>query len=151
MEVEGLEEDLVQCIYASAAAEEFSPPQLEALLAVARENNEKIGATGMLLYEKGSFFQVLEGPVEAVEALYKKISVDKRHTKMTKLIFAPIEERSFANWSMGLARVPRKQLAGIDGLNDFFQLGKCFTELDDGRVKKLLRSFKEGQWRSSIV
>jgi len=104
----------------------------------------------MLLYERGSFFQILEGAPESVEPLYQKISADSRHSKITKLIVEPIQARSFANWSMGHASVPIKQLSEIEGMNDFFQSGKCFTELDDGRAKSLLRSFKEGQWRSAI-
>lgn len=151
MESEESEENLVHCIYASAATEEFTPAELDELLSVARRNNNKLGITGMLLYEKGSFFQILEGASEAMEPLYQKISADKRHSRITKLIFEPIEARSFANWSMGHATVSINQLSEIEGLNDFFQSGKCFTELDDGRAKKLLRSFKEGRWRSALT
>ncbi|MBB3048497.1 hypothetical protein FHR99_002771 [Litorivivens lipolytica] len=142
--------DLVHYIYASAATEEFTPEELDELLSVARWNNEELGVTGMLLYEKGSFFQILEGRPEVVGPLYEKISADKRHSKLIKLIFEPIEARSFANWSMGRAAVSTKQLSEIEGLNDFFQSGRCFTELDDGRAKKLLQSFKEGRWRAAI-
>jgi len=151
MESEASGENLVHCIYASAATEEFTPAELDELLSIARTNNEKLGVTGMLLYEKGSFFQILEGVREAVEPLYEKISADKRHSRISKLIFEPIEARSFANWSMGHAAVSMNQLSEIEGLNDFFQSGKCFTELDDGRAKKVLQSFKEGRWRSAIA
>ncbi|MFK8051047.1 MAG: BLUF domain-containing protein [Halioglobus sp.] len=151
MKSEAFGENLVHCIYASAATVEFAPADLDELLSVARMNNEKRGVTGMLWYEKGSFFQILEGAPEAVEPLYEKISTDKRHSRISKLIFEPIEARSFANWSMGRAAVSMNQLSEIEGLNDFFQSGKCFTELDDGRTKKLLQSFKEGRWRSAIA
>lgn len=151
MEVEQTEENLIHCIYASAASREFTPEELEELLVVARKNNEALGVTGMLLYEKGSFFQILEGPAEAVEPLYAKIGADKRHASISKLILEPIEERDFPNWSMGHAAVPVRKLSEIDGLNDFFQSGKCFTDLDDGRAKNLLRTFKEGQWRLTIT
>ena len=84
MEVEQTEENLIHCIYASAASREFTPEELEELLVVARKNNEALGVTGMLLYEKGSFFQILEGPAEAVEPLYAKIGADKRHASISK-------------------------------------------------------------------
>lgn len=151
MNSEELEEDLIHCIYASAATAEVTPAELDALLSVARKNNEGLGVTGILLYEKGSFFQVLEGAPESVKPLYEKISADKRHSRITKLIVEPIEKRSFANWSMGYAAVSIKRFSEIEGMNDFFQSGKCFTELDNGRAKKLLQSFKEGQWRSAIT
>lgn len=151
MEAEKTDENLVHCIYASAATAEFTSEDLDELLSVARKNNAALGVTGMLLYEKGSFFQILEGLPEAVETLYQKISADKRHSTIAKLILEPIEARSFANWSMGCASVPVHKLSEIEGLNDFFQSGKCFTDLDDGRAKKLLKAFKDGQWRSSIT
>lgn len=144
------EENLIQCIYASAAAVEFSSTELDKLLSESRKNNKSIGITGMLLYEKGSFFQVLEGEKGFVESLYEKINSDKRHAKIVKLIVEPIEVRSFGLWSMGLAGVSVKQLSEVEGLNDFFQSGACFNELDNGRAKKLLMSFKEGKWRSTI-
>ncbi|MCB1801184.1 MAG: BLUF domain-containing protein [Gammaproteobacteria bacterium] len=151
MEVEQTDENLIHCIYASAATAEFTPKDLEELLSVARKNNEALGVTGMLLYEKGSFFQILEGAPEAVESLFEKISADKRHSRISKLILEPIEARSFANWSMGHAAVPVRKLSEIEGLNDFFQAGKCFTGLDDGRAKILLKAFRDGQWRSTIT
>lgn len=106
MALEETEDDLIHCIYVSAATAEFSPADLEELLSVSRKNNEALGVTGMLLYEKGSFFQILEGTREAVEPLYAKIDTDKRHSRITKLIIEPIEERSFANWSRGRCLQP---------------------------------------------
>jgi hypothetical protein len=125
--------------------------ELEELLSIARRNNEALGVTGMLLYEKGAFFQILEGPSEAVEPLYTKIGADMRHSRISKLILEPIEARSFGNWSMGYSAVPVQKLSEIEGMNDFFQSGKCFADLDDGRAKTLLRAFKDGQWRSTIT
>lgn len=115
MEVEQTEETLIHCIYASAASREFTPEELDELLVVARRNNEALGVTGMLLYEKGSFFQILEGPSEAVEPLYAKIGTDKRHASISKLILEPIEERNFPNWSMGHGACCR---AGPQALRD---------------------------------
>jgi hypothetical protein len=63
---------LIQCIYASAAGRAFDTEELAQLLKVARDNNAKLGLTGMLLYAEGSFFQVLEGPAQVVDALYAK-------------------------------------------------------------------------------
>lgn len=150
MVTDKLEDDLVHCIYASAATKELSMPEIEELLSAARKNNAKLGVTGILLYERGSFFQVLEGAPETVKRLYQAISVDRRHQRMAKRIFESIEAREFADWSMGLAAVSMKELNEIEGLNDFFRGGRCFSDLDEGRVKKLLGAFKEGRWRTAI-
>jgi Sensors of blue-light using FAD len=142
--------DLVHCIYCSAATEDFSPADLTALLAECREKNSKVGLTGMLLYSDRAFFQVLEGDRPVVEALFEKLTMDERHERVTKLVLEPIEERSFAQWTMGYSKITKKELAGIPGLNDFFAHGRSYVELGEGRAKTLLGAFKEGAWRLSL-
>lgn len=151
MESEGGESELVHCIYCSAATQPMSPEALTALLAIARAKNQRLGISGMLLFADGSFFQVLEGEAEGVDALYATIARDPRHHKVTKVIREPIAQRHFKDWTMGLLMLTRAELAQIDGSNDFFSAGRCFTELDSGRAKKLLAAFREGRWRQSIT
>jgi hypothetical protein len=141
---------LIHCIYASAATRKFDTPELAALLRAAREHNDVAGLTGMLLYTEGSFFQVLEGIPEQVEALYARIERDKRHDQVTKIVSEAIPNRSFEHWTMGFSQVSRKELATISGSNDFFLGSSCFLGLDSGRAKKLLSAFREGRWRKSL-
>ena len=96
--------DLMHCIYASAATRQFETAKLTALLQAAREHNDAAGLTGMLLYTEGSFFQVLEGVPDAVEMLYARIELDKRHDQVTKIVAEAIPSRSFANWTMGFSQ-----------------------------------------------
>jgi len=142
--------ELVHCIYCSAATKEFSSADLAGLLAECREKNAGAELTGMLLYGDRTFFQVLEGDRPAVEALLEKLKADPRHERLTTIIMEPIEERSFAQWSMGHAKVSKKDLENIPGLNDFFASGRSYMELGEGRAKTLLRAFKEGSWRLSL-
>jgi hypothetical protein len=141
---------LIHCIYASAATRTFDTPQLADLLQKARECNHKLGLTGMLLHTEGSFFQVLEGDPEVVDSLYMRIERDERHQQVTKILHEAIPMRSFAEWTMGFAKVSRKELAGIAGVNDFFGTSRCLIDLDLGRAKKLLTAFREGRWRKSL-
>jgi Sensors of blue-light using FAD len=143
--------DLMHCIYASAATRHFETAELTALLQAARKHNDGAGLTGMLLYTEGSFFQVLEGAPDAVEALYARIVLDKRHEQVTKIVAEAIPSRSFADWTMGFSRVSRKDLALISGTNDFFGSSSCFLGLDSGRAKKLLSAFREGRWRKILT
>jgi len=139
--------ELIHCIYCSAATdEELSTDGLEAILEQSRQNNGKADITGILLFESGAFFQVLEGDKTAVESLYRKIEKDERHQRVTKLISEPIEERAFGEWSMGYPRVTKQDLQEISGLNDFFVQGKSFMDLEEGRAKVLLEAFKDGKW-----
>ena len=120
---------------------------MASLLDYARENNDRLGLTGMLLSTDGSFFQVLEGDRSMVESLYLRIATDKRHCQITKIVQEPIQERAFAQWTMGFAQPSRVQLKSMLGRNDFFGEASCFHGLDDGRAKRLLEAFKDGAWR----
>jgi len=144
--------DLVHCIYCSASTGgDLSVEELQSLLDECRRKNARAGITGILLYQKRSFFQVLEGDRKVVETLYETISEDKRHKRVTKVIVESIEERAFADWTMGYAKLKPGQLAKISGLNDFFAGGKSYLELGEGRAKTLLQAFaQEGTWRTSL-
>lgn len=150
MESKDDKKELVHCIYSSAETTEFTREEIIALLEIARANNSKLNVTGILLYDSGSFFQVLEGEPDVVQSLYDKIGTDDRHGKVSKIVYEPIEERDFSEWTMGYVGVTREQLNSIDGLNDFFCGQQSYIDLDEGRAKTLLSAFKEGKWRAAI-
>lgn len=141
--------ELTHCIYCSKATDKnLSREHLEEILEKSNHNNRDADVTGILLFDSGAFFQVLEGDKRVVGDLFKKIALDSRHQDVTKLIYEPIEQRSFGEWSMGYPKVTRKELEAIPGLNDFFGKGNSFAELEEGRAKQLLEAFKEGRWRA---
>ena len=141
---------LIHCIYCSASTRPISAADLAALLSRARLDNARAGLTGMLLYTEGAFFQVLEGPAEAVDALYSKIERDTRHAKMTMIIREPIQRRVFDDWTMGFSAMSREEMETIPGANDFFGQGRSLVDLDAGRVRKLLEAFRSGRWRQAL-
>jgi hypothetical protein len=142
---------LIQCIYASAASRDFEPEELAKLLRVARANNAELGLTGMLLHAEGSFFQVLEGQADVVDALYVKIEHDQRHAQVTLVIREPIPKRYFDAWTMGFYKMSRVELAGMAGVNDFFGKDPTVVSVDAGRAEKLLAAFREGRWRKKLT
>ena len=95
---------LIHLIYCSAATKPFQDSELVDLLDGARFINDRLGITGMLLYDQGSFFQILEGPPKDVDQLYTEITKDKRHAKVVTIIREPIAKRSFADWTMGFSK-----------------------------------------------
>jgi hypothetical protein len=72
----------------------------------AQTHNAVQGITGVLCQGQGFFFQVLEGERSRVNALYRRICVDKRHQAVDVLHYEEIKERLFAQWSMALIRLP---------------------------------------------
>jgi hypothetical protein len=141
---------LIHCIYASAAIRDLDDGELRTLLGDARYRNIQAAVSGMLLYTAGSFFQVLEGEPEAVDATFARIAQDLRHQQVTVINREPIAGRSFGEWSMGFTSVSREQLGAMVGLNDFFGEGNCYSKLGDGRAKKILRAFAQGRWRAQL-
>jgi Sensors of blue-light using FAD len=96
---------LYQLIYYSVASAEFGVDESLKMLLDARISNERRGITGMLLYHKGLFLQVLEGGREELASLSEKIFEDPRHHDVEQIAFEPISKRSFSNWSMGFANL----------------------------------------------
>jgi len=143
---------LIQLIYASAAAKPFTPAELRELLRQARLKNERLDITGMLLYHQGSFLQVLEGPVSAVNPLLDTIALDRSHNKLMLLLRREIEARNFADWKMGFVDVAAQPQA-LPGFRDYFKSQSSFLDLlgDPKAVERVLDGFRDGQWRQYIA
>lgn len=88
-------------IYMSSAVKPMNYDELSALLQQCRDNNHKLGITGMLLYQNGAFMQMLEGEKQVVLDLYEQIRNDDRHTAVHPVLADEIQERNFEDWSMG--------------------------------------------------
>jgi len=87
--------------YISRAAHGLSAEDLEGILQASRLNNAARGITGHLQCHGGYFFQVLEGPAPALDTLLKSLEQDPRHRDMRVLYREPMQQRNFADWSMG--------------------------------------------------
>lgn len=74
---------------------------IDQILVSSRKNNVRDNITGALLFNSGCFAQVLEGPLDKVEAGFERIQQDDRHGEVSLLALDPIERRSFPNWAMG--------------------------------------------------
>ncbi len=74
--------------------------EISQILETSRRNNSKANVTGALLFSADHFAQVLEGPQEALEAVFERIQNDTRHGDVTVLESLTSEQRDFAEWSM---------------------------------------------------
>ncbi|WP_433223910.1 BLUF domain-containing protein [Dactylosporangium sp. CS-047395] len=136
--------------YASAACSPLSGEELSGLLLQARRHNARRGVTGILLYHRQSFFQVLEGNGVRVNELYERICKDPRHTNVVKHIQEPIEQRMFGDWTMGFARMGWGELEESPGVDDFFRHGLPFWQLSEGHARSLLSAFHVDRWRRTL-
>lgn len=95
---------MIQICYISTARPTVVPADVDAILAVSRRNNQRVRVTGLLLYNGKRFLQLLEGPVDAVEATYRRIAADPRHFALVRLSERTIEAREFGDWDMTFQR-----------------------------------------------
>ena len=98
---------LVRLLYASQSAESSPEGLIEAILQQARRNNPELGITGVLCHSGDIFLQALEGGRDSVNALYNRIVCDRRHRRVTLLVYEEIPERRFAAWTMGLVNLSK--------------------------------------------
>ena len=84
------------------AAKDNIDAEVSRILEVARAKNAEAGVTGALLYNLGSFAQMLEGPMDAVHETFERIQRDPRHRDGVVLSAKRISEPLFSSWDMAL-------------------------------------------------
>ena len=98
---------IYKLVYCSRNEIQGSLPEVSAeinrILAASRKHNPAANVTGALLFNRGLFAQVLEGPVEKVEVIFERIQQDIRHGEVTVLQTGFSESRDFPEWSMAFA------------------------------------------------
>ncbi len=100
--------------YISSFAKELSREEIDKLVADAAAHNKEKEITGFLATSGNMFFQVLEGPREAVDELYLKILGDERHTNVMLLREEQVPDRRiFPDWSMKLVDLSSTSVARL--------------------------------------
>ncbi|WP_429911816.1 BLUF domain-containing protein [Glycocaulis sp.] len=98
---------LTRLVYISAVAiargQGHFRSELADIMAACERYNPRAGITGVLVYDRGRFIQMLEGPKAAVEDIYARICNDTRHAEVTLLLNEPASERLFDDWAMAFA------------------------------------------------
>lgn len=117
--------NLKRIAYVSHQVHDFTDEDVLELMIAARQKNANLEITGLLLFHKPVFLQLLEGPPAAIDKLIAEIIADERH-KDVAIIFSRdnCPEREFPGWSMDYK---------ILGHNK----GEKHSELD-ARVKQVL-------------
>ncbi len=130
-------EALRSVTYSSTATSEFDARELAELLASSRAANLARDLSGMLLFRGNRFLQVLEGPESLVRSLIDRIRRDPRHGDMRVLVDEEIEERRFADWTMGYEMLATPQKAAPEGFRD------SFDDLDSDDSTVTARALRE--------
>lgn len=91
---------LCRLVYVSTLRPHVTPDDLSTLVRHAAEANRKNGITGILAVESARVCQILEGPTEAIEALFTSIRRDERHSRVSELSLSEITAPHFESWGM---------------------------------------------------
>ena len=135
---------MIQLVYVSSSIQPFTSSELLQLLDTSRQNNEKLGITGMLLYKDGDFMQALEGEEEPVHSLSARIAKDPRHKDIRILLEDAGTEREFPDWSMGFRNLNDLNPLDVPGYSTFLDSplrAHAFTQ-NPALCRKLLLLFK---------
>lgn len=123
---------------------------------ISQRNNARCDVSGLLLYSKGHFLQVLEGRATTLERIYQKIAADPRHSDIESLCRTPIVDRNFGNWNMGLLDLDacgHLQRWMLSAFSELLVHARTSGDHDEARqlVVQLLRSFREQLSAQEIV
>lgn len=96
--------EMVRLIYVSRMTDACDMEAIYAILNTSRTNNAAKDITGILCYDPLFFLQCLEGPKDEVNALYRQILRDERHSDVLLLGYKDVRERAFGNWTMAFVK-----------------------------------------------
>ena len=133
---------LHEIIYVSLASRDLPAEELAQLLDKARTHNATLGITGMMIYHRREFMQLLEGEQEAVQSLYDRIASDPRHQQLRKIWDGPIRERGFSDWGMAFVAPDELDLRSKPGYQDLLDQGMRQAP-GDSTGKRLMLSLRD--------
>lgn len=93
---------LTTIIYRSHICDNVSVKSLESMVAEANVKNSLAEVSGILLFNGTHFFQLLEGPEEKVQEIYRHICGDSRHHNLVELLSDHGPTRRFGKIGMEL-------------------------------------------------
>lgn len=133
---------MYRIMYLSTAIVRFTDEELEELLVIARKNNSILNVTGLLIIKGRSFLQCLEGPKEAVNEIFEKIKLDKRHNSIIELIEEDEGQRYFPDWSMGYKNINHLDSFTSQKLKDY-SAKENFKSFSTDDISEIFKEFIE--------
>ena len=102
-------------LYRSVATGSTRDVDLYDLLAHALQRNRADEVMGMLLHDRGGYFQWLEGDADAVEAVLQRLRADPRHAGLTLLPDRTKSARRYAGSPMHFAHHDADHALAVSG------------------------------------
>ncbi|ALN75644.1 MULTISPECIES: BLUF domain-containing protein [unclassified Aureimonas] len=93
-------DSLIRLVYSSRLRANVSAEMVADIVRVSDKRNRAEAITGMLALDDSRVCQILEGPHDAVVALFHAIERDSRHEGVVELSRKPIVFRAYSSWGM---------------------------------------------------
>ena len=93
---------LYSICFISNSVQLLQEDELESFLAHSIVHNVVRNISGILLYNEGTFFEVMEGEYVDISVLISKIKRDSRHNNVTIMIEQEISNRLFDSFQTGI-------------------------------------------------
>ena len=133
---------LTTIIYRSHIGKDTSEPEVEKFIEKANQRNADAEVTGILLFDGEHFLQLLEGPEDNVETIYRGICDDNRHFSLTELLRDYSIERHFGNAGMELFDLRNYDKSAV--LNAVLERATSKFKLTyDDRTLQFIKTFVE--------
>jgi hypothetical protein len=145
---------MIQLSYISKQTYPLSNAEVRDILQRSVSNNSSKGITGMLIFYRGTFLQVLEGDQKLVTELYERLRLDRRHKEVQLIDKKEVNAPSFSSWGMGFVDVQEIFNNGDRDFVSYFvdaaaEQAKNPNEVSE-RIERIIERFKHGAWRNYI-
>ena len=118
-------------IYVSSLNRNLDIGDLKEFSASFQYENKKRDMSGVLVFSQGVVMQYIEGSEKDIDALYKNIAKDVRHSSVIKIGEGYIKNKIFKSWDMRVEKVE---------INKLLELRKSISE-ENQDILVLFRSF----------
>ena len=133
--------------YISEFADSLSPEDIESITRVSAVNNARDGITGMLMASGQLFFQLIEGPDEAVDALYNRILADRRHRNVMVLGDERGDlKRQCPDWAMKKVDLSLDAAVRSEPLKVILEVSAAQFRI----LRDLVSTLERAMWRQAI-
>lgn len=130
--------------YISKFSRPFTREEIDKLVADAEDRNRTLGVTGMLMSSGGIFYQVIEGPIDAVDGLFQKIAADQRHSDVLILsVQEEVEDRQFPSWAMKKVNLDEGSLSRLEPIKALLDAIVVQRE----SMQKMMRVLSRSIWQ----
>ncbi|MCQ8896931.1 BLUF domain-containing protein [Limnobacter humi] len=122
-------------VYTSTQAVPLNPEDFERLCEQASSRNQRLGLSGILLFNGQEFLQCLEGDHAQITEVFKPITQDSRHRDIQIHCFGPVADRLFTGWGMqGIHLGPNRPASEAKTAFDYLdaQLHRSWQSLGAG-------------------